>query len=467
LVERGARRLVLAGRTALPDRRRWHMLDASSSIGRQVAAVRELESLGASIHAVALDVTDEKRMREFVENFRREGWPSIRGVIHAAGVVQPRRFADLDASQLRDTLAPKLAGGWNLHKLLAEEPLDFFVLCSSLNALGFSMGVADYAASNAFLDGLAHSRRNEGLHALSVNWSAWDEVGMASEEQVAHDFERRGIIPIRPVQGVEALERSLEHDLRQVVVLAADWQRILRTGYPTAEAPAMVRPIAEQLAASGPASEGAGQQEDVRAKLAEATDDKGRRQVLEDFLADVVARTLTMTFSNDGTKPMTLQFTPNAGEKPVDSVTLAPGEKRTVEFPKGWSGNFRDTAGDGTAATLGEVKFDGGHGQTYYDVSYIEGHNASMTIQPRSGGRTSGTLENLVASAPDSIKAKDANGAAYGIKKTTTANVQDPQVVDYFRKKVGADQGYVIPTDDASTLGTRDTHLDVRLKNVD
>jgi hypothetical protein len=59
-----------------------------------------------------------------------------------------------------------------------------------------------------------------------------------------------------------------------------------------------------------------------------------------------------------------------------------------------------------------------------------------------------------VASAPDSIK------------KTTTSNVQDPQVVDYFRKQVGADQGYVIPTDDASTLGTSDTHLNVHLKNV-
>ncbi len=294
LVERGARRLVLVGRTPLPERRKWHTVAPDSSVGRQLAAVRELEALGASVHAVALDVTDEKRMREFLEDFKREGWPAIRGVIHAAGVVQPRRFAELEASHLRDTLAPKLAGGWNLHRLLAAEPLDFFVLCSSVNALGFSMGVADYAASNAFLDGLAHSRRNEGMQALSVNWSAWDEVGMASEEQVAHDFERRGIIPIRPAQGVEALERSLQHDLRQVVVLAADWQRILRTGYPTVETPAMLGPIAEQLQASGPSTETLGQQENVRARLAEAADDSTRRGVLEDFIGDVVARTLRL-----------------------------------------------------------------------------------------------------------------------------------------------------------------------------
>jgi hypothetical protein len=163
---------------------------------------------------------------------------------------------------------------------------------------------------------------------------------------------------------------------------------------------------------------------------------------------------------------MTVQFTPNAGDKAVDTRTLKPGETQTVEFPDGWSGNFRSTAGDGKAATLGEVKFNGGGNQTYYDVSYIEGDNAAMTIQPESGGRKSGTTENLLAGAPDSIKAKDGNGNAYGIKKSTTANVQDAAVVDYYRQHVGADQGYVIPTDDASTLGSGDSNLVVHMKNL-
>ncbi|WP_224242415.1 thaumatin family protein [Hyalangium gracile] len=174
----------------------------------------------------------------------------------------------------------------------------------------------------------------------------------------------------------------------------------------------------------------------------------------------------TMTFTNDGDEPMTVQFTPNAGEKPVDPVTLKPGETQTVAFPEGWCGNFRSTAGDGKAATLGEVKFNGGGNQTYYDVSYIEGNNAAMTIEPESGGRKSGTLENLLEKAPDAVKAKDGSGNVYGIKKTTTSNVQDGEVVDFFRKHVGADQGYVIPTDDASTLGTADSHLTVHLKNL-
>ncbi|WP_223643440.1 hypothetical protein [Corallococcus sp. EGB] len=174
----------------------------------------------------------------------------------------------------------------------------------------------------------------------------------------------------------------------------------------------------------------------------------------------------TITLSNDGDKPMTVNFTPNAGEKAIDSVTLKPGETRTVQFPDNWSGNFRSDKGDGKNATLGEVKFDGGFGNTYYDVSYIEGHNTAMTIQPESGGRLSGTMENLLASAPDSVKAKGADGTAYGIKKSTTSNVQDPEVVDFFRKHVGADQGYVIPTDDASTLGSNTSNLVVHLKDL-
>ncbi|AFE04250.1 hypothetical protein COCOR_01726 [Corallococcus coralloides DSM 2259] len=174
----------------------------------------------------------------------------------------------------------------------------------------------------------------------------------------------------------------------------------------------------------------------------------------------------TITLNNDGDKPMTVNFTPNAGEKPVDSVTLKPGESRTVQFPDNWSGNFRSDSGDGKNATLGEVKFDGGFGNTYYDVSYIEGHNTAMTIQPDGGGRLSGTMDNLLANAPDSVKAKGADGSAYGIKKSTTSNVQDPEVVDFFRKHVGADQGYVIPTDDASTLGSKNSNLVVHLKNL-
>ncbi|EPX60252.1 hypothetical protein D187_002338 [Cystobacter fuscus DSM 2262] len=175
----------------------------------------------------------------------------------------------------------------------------------------------------------------------------------------------------------------------------------------------------------------------------------------------------TMDFTNDGDKPMTVTFTTNPGQQQIPPLTLQPGQTVRQEFPQGWSGNFRSDKGDGTAVTLGEVAFNGAGNQTFYDVSYIEGNNASMTIAPETAeGKTSGTMENLVEGAPDSILARDANGQVYGIKKTTTSEVRDPNIINYYRGKVGADEGYVDPKDDLSTLGTSDTHLEVHLKDV-
>jgi hypothetical protein len=183
--------------------------------------------------------------------------------------------------------------------------------------------------------------------------------------------------------------------------------------------------------------------------------------------ADIDPDQNSLTFENKGDKPMTISFTPNAdGSAKPDDLTLQPGETKTQKFDPNWSGNFRSTQGDGANATLGEVKFDGSSGQTFYDVSYIEGNNAAMTIGPAKGdGRVSGTLDDLVSNAPESIKARDADGNVYGLKKSTTANQQDPAVVDYYRQHVAADKGYVIPSDDASTLGSSSKNLKVELKS--
>lgn len=176
--------------------------------------------------------------------------------------------------------------------------------------------------------------------------------------------------------------------------------------------------------------------------------------------------TNSLTFENKGDKPMTISFTPNAGGgSAIDSITLQPGESRTQNFDEGWNGNVRTDKGDGNNVTLGEVTFNGGANkdQTFYDVSYIEGYNSSMKMQPMQGGAVSGTLQDLTQGAGDDVLAKDASGNAYGIKKSTTSNVQDPNVVNFMRDKVSEARGYVIPTDDASTLGTSSKNLKVDL----
>ena len=173
----------------------------------------------------------------------------------------------------------------------------------------------------------------------------------------------------------------------------------------------------------------------------------------------------SLTFVNEGAAPLTIEFTANAGQAGLPAITLQPGETLTQSFPEGWSGNFRSSAGDGAHVTLGEVAFNGGvdGNQTFYDVSYIEGNNARMTIEPSEGGAVSGTLDDIISDAPDAIKARDEQGNVYGLKKTTTSEVFDDPVIDYYREAVGEGEGYVVPKDDISTLGTSASGLTVRV----
>ena len=125
MVEQGARRLILLGRTKLPPRASWSSLEAGSRLAHQIAAIRELESLGACVHLASVDVADEGQLSAFLHEFRAEGWPPIRGVVHAAGVLQDGLLVQLDAAALDAVLRPKVTGGWLLHHLLKDAPLGF------------------------------------------------------------------------------------------------------------------------------------------------------------------------------------------------------------------------------------------------------------------------------------------------------------------------------------------------------
>jgi acyl transferase domain-containing protein/acyl-CoA synthetase (AMP-forming)/AMP-acid ligase II/SAM-dependent methyltransferase len=106
-VERGARRLLLVGRTGLPPRREWSSLPPEGQVAHRVAAVRSLEALGASIHLAAIDVSREEELTPFLETFRLEGWPPIRGIVHAAGVLDNRTLVNLDGTRFDRCSLPR------------------------------------------------------------------------------------------------------------------------------------------------------------------------------------------------------------------------------------------------------------------------------------------------------------------------------------------------------------------------
>jgi acyl carrier protein len=202
----------------VPPRAAWADLSADDPARPRVDAVRELEAAGATVHVGSFDVADRDALAAFLTDYRAAGWPPIRGVFHAAGVLRDRSVSDMTDEDLAVVFGPKVAGTWNLHELLAAEPLDHFVLFSSAAGLLGSPGQANYGAGNAFMDTVAHLRRARGEHGLAVNWGAW-AAGMADRDDLEQQRGRQGqhVIPVDG--GMAVLFDLLAVDASQALVM--------------------------------------------------------------------------------------------------------------------------------------------------------------------------------------------------------------------------------------------------------
>ncbi len=182
-------RLVLVGRQGLPARSEWpqHLANgsASPSLVQRIRQVMAIEALGAEVLVIAADVTHAPQMKAAVKQARAR-FGALHGVLHTAGVLADGVIQLKDASVAASVLAPKVQGTLALEAALADDKhapaLDFLLLFSSISAFAGLAGQIDYAAANAFLDATAQARhaRGEG-HTIAVDWSQWQEVGMAAE----------------------------------------------------------------------------------------------------------------------------------------------------------------------------------------------------------------------------------------------------------------------------------------------
>ena len=217
MLERGAGRVVLVGRRELSAQQQ-------SAVVREVLSGAGVEVDDSRVVIRRVDVSERAEVRSLVAEIN-ERMPQLRGVVHAAGVVEDGVVARLGWEQFARVLRPKAAGGWNLHAETAGEQLDFFVLFSSAASLIGLPGQANHAAANAFLDGLAHHRRGLGLPSTSINWGIWSEVGAAAERNVGERAAQLGVGTIAPEQGLKILEKVLRESRTQVLVMPVNWQQ--------------------------------------------------------------------------------------------------------------------------------------------------------------------------------------------------------------------------------------------------
>ncbi|TLP42390.1 SDR family NAD(P)-dependent oxidoreductase [Cohaesibacter sp. CAU 1516] len=176
LLDKGARSIILTSRSA-------KVSDEAQAL------LAKAEALGASLKVAACDATSETALASLLDDLRQSA--PLRGVIHAAMVLDDALIANLDDGRIDAVLAPKVVGGAHIDRLTREDALDYFWLYSSVSVLMGNPGQSAYVAANAYLDGLAAKRRSEGLPALSIGWGAITDKGiLAREEKTAEILAR-------------------------------------------------------------------------------------------------------------------------------------------------------------------------------------------------------------------------------------------------------------------------------------
>ena len=211
LVRRGARRLVLVGRAA-----------PSPAARTRVAA---WEAAGVTVTTASADVSDRGALATLLAGIAADGG-ILRGIVHAAGVLDDGVLRQQTLGRFARVLGAKANGAQHLDELTRGAPLDFFILFSSTAAVLGTPGQGNYAAANAFLDGLAQRRRSEGRPGLSVNWGPW-AAGMAAG--LGDRYSSRGVGAIEPGRGFEELDRLLSAGVAQAAVLPVAWEQFFRS----------------------------------------------------------------------------------------------------------------------------------------------------------------------------------------------------------------------------------------------
>ncbi len=275
--QNGAKNLVLMGRNGA-SKEAQKILERMEKTGTRVLAVRGDISKAEDLSKILFEIG--------------QAMPPLRGVIHAAGILDDGVFLQQNWKRFADVMRPKVQGAWNLHLQTRDLPLDFLVLFSSGAAVLGAAGQSNYAAANAFLDALAAYRQARGLPAISINWGAWAEVGMAATRGLDTG---RGLDMLGPEIGLLALTMALESNMAQVSVLPADWHRIL-SAYAVNDEPRLLQEIARSVRSED--TQAAKPQADSFVQQLTATVPNKRKSLLSNHVRGKVAQVLSANNAN-------------------------------------------------------------------------------------------------------------------------------------------------------------------------
>jgi polyketide synthase 5 len=262
--------LFLAEKMAAAGCGRIVLTSRSQPTLKALETIELIRSIGADVVVQCCDVAEPGTAQRLVAAATATGLP-VRGVLHAAALVEDATLANVTDELIERDWAPKVYGAWNLHTALgeADQPLDWFCSFSSAAALVGSPGQGAYAAANSWLDAFTRWRRARGLPATAIAWGAWGRIGRATALA-----EGTGVA-IAPDEGAYAFEALLRHDRAY-----SGYAPIIGTPWLTAFAERS--PFAEAFRSSGQSASGTSKLRDELSQLpAEEWPTRLRRLVSE------------------------------------------------------------------------------------------------------------------------------------------------------------------------------------------
>ncbi|MCO1604483.1 SDR family NAD(P)-dependent oxidoreductase [Desulfosporosinus nitroreducens] len=217
----GVKRLVLTGRETIPPRDQWDSyMHHNTSITQKIKAIQALEEHGVHVHVLPVLLTDGNALQQSLQNIKDTVGP-IGGVIHCAGLGDSENPAFIRKSLhgIQRVLSPKVDGLDVMYQSFKNEPLQFFVLFSSVSAIipTLASGQSDYAMANAYMDYVAEAEI-DNCPIVSIQWPSWKETGMGEVKSSA--YQQTGLQSLTNAEGLQLLDRIIKGKIGPVVLPA-------------------------------------------------------------------------------------------------------------------------------------------------------------------------------------------------------------------------------------------------------
>ncbi len=200
------------------------LLSRREASGAALQKIQTMQQQGIDIQCLQVDIAEDQFVAKMMDKIDQKGG-TLKGLVHAAGVLNDGLLENMESEDFLQVLSAKVQGAWLLHQATKELELDFFVLFSSAASVLGSIGQSAYAAANAAMDGLAHYRKIQGLPALTLNWGAWADVGMAAtlDKVDQQRMQSSGVVAINPKAAQALLAKALANSVSQQIIMDIDW----------------------------------------------------------------------------------------------------------------------------------------------------------------------------------------------------------------------------------------------------